>query len=120
MVNFGKLAAEILSLAWGTAPPPQISTGFASLQRYCTAYSSWRQPNFTALNRGRHLCSAGRQSRWALAHISSIGINCSSTITLLLFCQHMQKRETKFYNHWKICLIMAKDRKFARHQYHVV
>jgi len=27
---------------------------------------------FAALNRGRHLCSAGRPSRWALAHISSI------------------------------------------------
>jgi len=27
------------------------------------------QPNFAALNRGRHLCSAGRPSRWALAHI---------------------------------------------------
>ena len=31
--------------------------------------SSGRQPNFAALNRGRHLCSAGRPSRWALAHI---------------------------------------------------
>jgi len=31
--------------------------------------SSGRQPNFTALNRGRHLCSAGRPSHWALAHI---------------------------------------------------
>jgi len=38
--------------------------GFASWQRYCTASSSGRQPNFAALNRGR-------QSRWALAHISS-------------------------------------------------
>jgi len=28
-----------------------------------------RQPNFAALNRGRHLCSAGRPSGWALAHI---------------------------------------------------
>jgi len=28
-----------------------------------------RQPNFGALNRGRHLCSAGRLSGWALAHI---------------------------------------------------
>ena len=27
------------------------------------------QPNFAALNRGRHLYSAGRPSRWALAHI---------------------------------------------------
>ena len=30
-----------------------------------------RQPNFAALNRGRHLYSAGRPSRWALVHISS-------------------------------------------------
>jgi len=29
--------------------------------------SSGRQPNFGALNRGRHLCSTGRPSRWALA-----------------------------------------------------
>ena len=28
-----------------------------------------RQPNFAALNSGRHLYSAGRPSRWALAHI---------------------------------------------------
>ena len=40
-----------------------------SWQRYCTASSSGRQPNFAALNRGRHLCSAGRPSGWALAHI---------------------------------------------------
>jgi len=33
--------------------------------------SSGRQPNFAALNRGRQLYSAGRPSRWALAHISS-------------------------------------------------
>ena len=31
--------------------------------------SSGRQPNFAALNRGRHLYSTGRPSRWALAHI---------------------------------------------------
>ena len=31
--------------------------------------SSGRQPKFAALNRGRHLHSAGRPSRWALAHI---------------------------------------------------
>jgi len=36
--------------------------------RHC---SSGHQPNFAALNRGRHLYSAGRPSRWALAHISS-------------------------------------------------
>ena len=48
MVNFGPLAAEIDPVVWG-APV--------------------RQPNFAALNRGRHLCSAGRPPRWALAHI---------------------------------------------------
>ena len=31
--------------------------------------SSGHQPNFAALNRGRHLYSAGRPSRSALAHI---------------------------------------------------
>jgi len=31
--------------------------------------SSGREPNFAVLNRGRHLCSAGRPSRWASAHI---------------------------------------------------
>jgi len=31
--------------------------------------SSGHQPNFAALNRGRHQYSAGRPSRWALAHI---------------------------------------------------
>jgi len=33
--------------------------------------SSGRQPNFAALNRGRHLYSSGLPSRWALAHTSS-------------------------------------------------
>ena len=33
--------------------------------------SSRCQPDFAALNRGRHVHSAGRPSRWALAHISS-------------------------------------------------
>ena len=30
-----------------------------------------RQPNFAALNRGRHLYLSGRPSLWAFAHISS-------------------------------------------------
>ena len=32
---------------------------------------SARQPNFVTLNRGCYLCSAGRPSRWAWAHIST-------------------------------------------------
>ena len=69
MVNFGLLTAEIGSGVWGT---PTNFNEFASWQRYCTASSSGRQPNIAALNRGCHLCSAGRPSGWALAHISSI------------------------------------------------
>jgi len=67
MVNFGPLRAEIGSEVWAL----QISTGFASWQRYCTHSSTGRQPNFAAFNRGRHLYAAGRPSRWTLAHISS-------------------------------------------------
>jgi len=76
MANFGPLAAEIVSLVWGT---PGHSTGFAWHS------SSGRQPNFAALNRGRHLYSAGRPSRWALAHISSFFNNCYSDIKCLLY-----------------------------------
>ena len=68
MVNFGLLAAEIVSGVWGT---PATFNGFRVLAALLQS-SSERQPNFAALNRGRHLYSAGRPSRWALAHISSL------------------------------------------------
>jgi len=46
---------------------------FQRVSRLCSVTarhsSSGRQPNFAALNRGRHLYSTGRPSRWALAHI---------------------------------------------------
>jgi len=49
-----------------------VSEFGASLQIFTARHSSsGRQPNFAALNRGRHLHSAGRPSRWALTHISS-------------------------------------------------
>ena len=65
MVNFGPLAAEIVSLVWGT---PANFNWFRILAALLHS-SSGHQLNFAALNRGRHLCSAGRPSRWALAHI---------------------------------------------------
>ena len=61
MVNFGPLAAEIISLVWGT---PGNFNGFRVLAALLHSQTA-------ALNRGRHLYSAGRPSRWALAHISS-------------------------------------------------
>jgi len=45
--------------------------------RHC---SSGRQPNFAALYRGCHQYSAGRPSRWTLAHISSSSFLSSSIL----------------------------------------
>ena len=61
MVNFGPLAAEIVSLVWGTQANFNGFRVLAALLHSQTA----------ALNRGRHMYSAGRPSRLALAHISS-------------------------------------------------
>ena len=72
MVKFGPLTAEIGS---GVCTPTNFS-GFCVLAALdCMASSSGRQPNFAALNRGRHLCSAGRPSGWALAHILVISLS---------------------------------------------
>ena len=48
-----------------------IAATIASCKHRITARqsNSGRQPNFAALNTGRHLYSAGRPSRWTLAHI---------------------------------------------------
>jgi len=73
MVNFGALAAEICWQDWGN---PENFNGFrvlAALQHGTLVVGVTRQPNFAALNRGRHLYSAGRPSRWALTRISSHG-----------------------------------------------
>ena len=83
VVNFGALAAEILSLVWGT---PANFNGFRVLAALLhTASSSGRQPKFAALNRGRHLCSSGRPSRWALAHILVMCITYRMTNIMLKY-----------------------------------
>jgi len=46
MVNFGPLAAEICWRVWDTL---QISTGFASWQRYCTAFQYWASAKHCAV-----------------------------------------------------------------------
>ena len=70
MANFDPLTAEIDPVVWGTHANFKWFRVFAALGgAYGTASSSGRQPNFAVLNKGRHLCSAGRPSRWALAHI---------------------------------------------------
>jgi len=82
IVNFGILPAEIVSLVWGT---PSKSTNFNGLRlgTVTARHSSiGRQPNFAALNRGRHLYSTVWPSGRALAHISSSSLvaDCISTI----------------------------------------
>jgi len=76
MVNFGPLTAEIDWRVWGT---PSYFNGYRVLAALLHGSQVVGQPNFAALNRGCHLYSAGRPSRWALAHISSFklffGIN---------------------------------------------
>jgi len=72
MVNFGPRAAEIVSLVWGTTANFNGFRVFAALLHSQTA----------ALNRGRHLYSAGRPSCWALAHISSCFVILSLNLNL--------------------------------------
>jgi len=81
MVNLSPLAAEIGSGVWGTL---QISMVLHLGSITARHSSSGRQPNFAALNRGRHVYLAGRPSRWALAHIlvflSSVFVLCELCI----------------------------------------
>jgi len=63
------LAAEIDPVVCGT---PANFNGFRVLAALLHGTPAvGRQPNFAAFNRGRHLYSSGRPSRWALAHIYS-------------------------------------------------
>ena len=74
IVNFGPLAAEIVSLVWGTLANFNWFRVLAALLHSETA----------ALNRRRHLYTAGRPSRWALAHISSV--YCWPATALVTLC----------------------------------
>jgi len=66
MVNCGLLTAEICWRVWGT---PASFNGFRVLAALLHGTLVVGVSQTAALNRGRHLYSAGRPSRWALAHI---------------------------------------------------
>ena len=66
MVNFGPLTAKIGSGIWGT---PANFNGFRVLAALLHGTLVVGVSQTAALIRGRHLYSAGRPSRWALAHI---------------------------------------------------
>jgi len=80
MMNFGPLAADIVSLVWGT---PGNFHWFRVLAALLYGTLVVGVSKTAALNRGRHLYSAGRPSRWALAHISSINYNFVSFNTVV-------------------------------------
>jgi len=66
MVNFGPLAAEIVSLVWGTPGNFNVFRVLAALLHGTLVVGA---SQIAVLNRGRHQYSAWRPSRWALAHI---------------------------------------------------
>jgi len=66
MVNFGPLAAEIDPVVWGITAN---FNGFFVLAALLHGTPVVGVSQTAALNRGRHLCSAGRPSCLALAHI---------------------------------------------------
>ena len=72
-----------------------------------TQCSSGRQPNFAALNRGRHLYSAGRPSRWALSHISSSFYIAPFHVPFHYF------NYTVIYIMWLSVLLYQSSRKFV-------
>ena len=79
MANFGPLAADIGSLVWDT---PANFNGFRVLAALLHDTLVVGVSQTAALNRGRHLYSAGRPSRWALAHILvSLCLDNVTTIT---------------------------------------
>jgi len=80
---------------------------------------SGRQPNFAALDRGCHLYSAGRPSRWALAHISSLWIHrfCQLSVCLSHLPEPTHQnlsifsRKTLadlFRRSWSVCLRLSR------------
>jgi len=89
MVNFGPLAAEI---CWRVLGTPANFSGFRVLA--ALLHGSGRQPNFAALNRRRHLYSAGRPSRWTLVHISSL-INVFTLCFIMYLCRLLCNYEIK-------------------------
>jgi len=64
MANFGLLADEICWRVWGMLANFNGFRVLAALLNGARQSNSGRQPNSAALNRGRHIRSAGRPSHW--------------------------------------------------------
>ena len=89
MVNFGKLAAEIVWLVRGT---PANFNGFRVLAALPHGTLLVGVSQTAALNRGCNLYSAGRPLCWALAHISSYDNFWQKChLTYLVLLHHLAK-----------------------------
>jgi len=89
IVNFGPLAAEIVSLVWGTLVN---FNGFCILAALLHSHTA-------ALNSWCHLYLAGRPSRWALAEISSYRwsrVVCRSVCHSSAACKTVEPIEMPF------------------------
>jgi len=72
-LQYGELRTTSVSDHFVSLGHPSKFQRLSRLSNIARYSSSLRQPNFAVLNRGRHLYSAGRTSRWALAHILVLG-----------------------------------------------
>jgi len=75
MVNLGPLTAKAGSGVWGTHAN---FNGFRVLAALLHGTLVVGVSQTAALNRGRHLYSAGRPSRWVLAHILVLNVIAQS------------------------------------------
>jgi len=92
-VNFDLLAAEIGPVVWGI---PTNFNGFRALAALLHGTQVVRQPHFAALNRWRHLCSAGRPSGWALAHILVFFYFSALSLTDIVSLHNWNKQWMRF------------------------
>ena len=93
MVNFGP-AAEIVLLAWGT---PDKFNGFRVLAALLHGTLVVGVSQTAALNRERHLYSAGRPSRWALTHISSFVYFSTCLVNKYVYSNTLKVPSTSVY-----------------------
>jgi len=108
MVNFGLLAAEINPVVWGT---PANFNSFRVLAVLLHGSQVVNVSQTAVLNRGRHLCSTGRPSRWALAHVlvkmtSTTQLNMCRGVQICCHSDHNHRPTLSVHSRLK-CFLMS-------------
>ena len=99
MVNFGLRPTNGWDLLATLGHPCKFQRGSRLGSVTAQHSSSGRQPNFAALNRRRHLYSAGRPSRWELAHI--LVISAFHFQLLRLFVRNTKLVRSEIITYWR-------------------